>query len=51
VAAGADGLYVEVHPRPEEALSDSTTQLAPERAAELLRQVLAVHAAVAEGRP
>jgi 2-dehydro-3-deoxyphosphooctonate aldolase (KDO 8-P synthase) len=51
VAAGADGLYVEVHPRPDEALSDSATQLDPERAAGLLRQAMAVHAALAGARP
>lgn len=38
VAAGADGLYLEVHMNPAEALSDSTTQLEPARAADLLRQ-------------
>ncbi len=40
VAAGADGVYVEVHPRPDEALSDSATQLDPERAESLLRSLL-----------
>ena len=30
VAAGADGLIVEVHPRPEEALSDGPQSLRPE---------------------
>lgn len=49
VAAGADGLYLEVHPDPPRALSDSTTQLDPERAARLLRSVLAVHRALAAG--
>jgi 2-dehydro-3-deoxyphosphooctonate aldolase (KDO 8-P synthase) len=48
VAAGADGLYLEVHPDPPHALSDSTTQLDPGRAALLLRSVLAVHRAVPE---
>ncbi|HSM13335.1 MAG TPA: 3-deoxy-8-phosphooctulonate synthase [Thermoanaerobaculia bacterium] len=36
VAAGADGVFVEVHPRPEQALSDRETQLDPERAERLL---------------
>ncbi len=46
VAAGADGLIVEVHPRPEEALSDGAQSLRPERFQELVRQVAAVAAAV-----
>jgi 3-deoxy-7-phosphoheptulonate synthase len=36
VAAGADGLLVEVHPRPEEALSDGMQSLKPERFATLM---------------
>ena len=46
VAAGADGVFLEVHPRPEEALSDSTTQLPPERAEALLRSLVAVRGAL-----
>ena len=46
VAAGADGVFLEVHPRPDEALSDSTTQLPPERAETLIRSLLAVHASL-----
>ncbi len=48
VAAGADGLYLEIHPRPDQALSDSTTQLEPERAEALLRGALAIRAALRE---
>ena len=43
VAAGADGVYLEVHPRPDEALSDRTTQLEPERAERLIASLLTVH--------
>jgi 3-deoxy-7-phosphoheptulonate synthase len=39
VAAGADGLLVEVHPEPERALSDGMQSLAPEEFADLMRQV------------
>lgn len=46
VAAGADGLMVEVHPRPEEALSDGRQSLKPERFAELVCQVKAVAEAI-----
>ena len=46
IAAGADGLIVEVHPRPENALSDGGQSLKPERFAELVKQVSAIAAAV-----
>jgi 3-deoxy-7-phosphoheptulonate synthase len=36
VAAGADGLLIEVHPKPEEALSDGMQSLKPERFATLM---------------
>jgi 3-deoxy-7-phosphoheptulonate synthase len=39
IAAGADGLIVEVHPRPEEAWSDGAQSLKPDRFAELVKQV------------
>jgi len=48
VAAGADGLYLEVHPRPAEALSDSATQLDPDRAIALLRQALEIRRAITD---
>jgi 3-deoxy-7-phosphoheptulonate synthase len=45
VAAGADGLIVEVHQNPELALSDGAQSLKPERFAEMVRQVrLIAHA-------
>ncbi len=46
IAAGADGLIVEVHPRPEEALSDGAQSLKPERFARLVREAQAIAAAV-----
>ena len=49
VAAGADGLLIEVHPRPEEALSDGPQSLKPERFARLMDRVRRVAEAV--GRP
>jgi 3-deoxy-7-phosphoheptulonate synthase len=39
VAAGADGLLIEVHPRPEEALSDGPQSLKPEKFVALMRRV------------
>jgi 3-deoxy-7-phosphoheptulonate synthase len=46
VAAGADGLLVEVHPRPAEALSDGPQSLKPERFAEVMAQLRRVAQAV-----
>ncbi len=42
IAAGADGLMVEVHPSPEEALSDGGQSLKPERFAGLVKKTAAV---------
>jgi 3-deoxy-7-phosphoheptulonate synthase len=39
VAAGADGLIIEVHPRPAEALSDGEQSLAPDAFAELMARL------------
>jgi 2-dehydro-3-deoxyphosphooctonate aldolase (KDO 8-P synthase) len=51
VAAGADGLYLEVHPDPPRARSDAATQLEPERAARLLATALAVRGALDGSAP
>ena len=51
VAAGADGVFLEVHPRPDTALSDRETQLDPVRAERLLGDLLAIRAALSGGRP
>lgn len=39
IAAGADGLILEVHPQPDQALSDGQQSLKPERFAELVAKV------------
>ena len=39
VAAGADGLMIEVHPRPEEALSDGAQSLTFKKFAELMAKL------------
>lgn len=46
VAAGADGLIVEVHPDPENALSDGAQSLKPERFSALMDELRAVSEAV-----
>jgi len=48
IAAGADGLIVEVHPDPERALSDGDQSLTPEAFAAMMRQLEGF--AVAAGR-
>jgi 3-deoxy-7-phosphoheptulonate synthase len=42
IAAGADGLLIEVHPNPDEALSDGGQSLKPEKFYELVIQVKAI---------
>jgi 3-deoxy-7-phosphoheptulonate synthase len=46
VAAGADGLIVEVHPHPEKALSDGAQSLTPPEFEELMRQVRGIAGAI-----
>lgn len=46
VAAGADGLIIEVHPNPEEAMSDGEQSLYPENFASLMKQIEKVAEAV-----
>jgi 3-deoxy-7-phosphoheptulonate synthase len=46
VAAGADGLIVEVHPDPDKAASDGAQTLTPGQFAEMMTQVKAIAAAV-----
>jgi 3-deoxy-7-phosphoheptulonate synthase len=46
VAAGCDGLLIEVHPRPEEALSDGAQSLLPEKFTELMEELAKIAQAV-----
>jgi 3-deoxy-7-phosphoheptulonate synthase len=46
IAAGADGIIVEVHPRPEKALSDGHQSLTPAEFEGLMRQVRVIAGAV-----
>ncbi len=46
VAAGADGLLIEVHPDPDRALSDGAQSLRPEQFEELMRQLRLIAPAV-----
>ncbi len=50
VAAGADGVFLEIHPEPARALSDRETQLPPERAERLLAELLAIRGALSDLR-
>jgi 3-deoxy-7-phosphoheptulonate synthase len=46
VAAGADGLIIEVHPKPEEALSDGPQSLLPAQFTQLMKELKLVARAV-----
>jgi 3-deoxy-7-phosphoheptulonate synthase len=46
VAAGADGIIIEVHPRPEEAMSDGGQSLKPEKFARLVEEMKLIAEAV-----
>ena len=48
VAVGADGLIIEVHPCPEEALCDGAQALTPSQYMELVSQVRALHELISE---
>jgi 3-deoxy-7-phosphoheptulonate synthase len=46
IAAGADGLLIEVHPDPDHAVSDGAQTLTPPQFAEMMQQVRLIAAAV-----
>ena len=46
VAAGADGLIVEVHPDPDHALSDGAQTIRPDQFTEMVEQVRAIAKAI-----
>ena len=46
IAAGADGLILEVHPRPEDAISDGRQTLTPDHFARLVHEMRAIAQAV-----
>jgi 3-deoxy-7-phosphoheptulonate synthase len=46
VAAGADGLLIEVHHDPDRALSDGAQSLKPEQFSDLMRQLRIIAPAV-----
>ena len=51
IAVGADGLIIEVHPRPEEALCDGAQALTPEQYRELYDQTKKIYEVTAEAVP
>jgi len=51
VAAGADGVMIEVHPRPQQALSDARQALLPAEFERLVPQLVAIHDIVRAGVP
>jgi 3-deoxy-7-phosphoheptulonate synthase len=51
LAAGADGLLIEVHPEPDRALSDGAQSLYPDQFAALMEELRAVAAAIGREIP
>jgi 3-deoxy-7-phosphoheptulonate synthase len=51
VAVGADGLIIEVHSKPEEALCDGSQALTPQQYLELVEQVQRIHDVVTDNMP
>ena len=51
IAAGADGLLVEVHSDPQHALCDGEQSLTPQEFQQMMREVAAVAVAVGRGEP
>ena len=51
IVAGADGLMIEVHPRPEEALSDGPQALMPDTFATLMEELRAMKAVLHQFNP
>ncbi|HPF62105.1 MAG: 3-deoxy-7-phosphoheptulonate synthase [Gemmatimonadetes bacterium] len=49
IAAGADGLLIEVHPNPERALSDGAQSLFPEQFERTMREVAAIAEVIGRG--
>ena len=49
VAAGADAVFMEVHPRPDEALCDGPNSLRLDRVEKLLKQLKQLHALINNG--
>jgi 2-dehydro-3-deoxyphosphooctonate aldolase (KDO 8-P synthase) len=49
VAAGCDGIFVETHPRPDEALSDGPNMIALDDLPDLIRICTCLHSALQEG--
>ncbi|MGI9090660.1 MAG: 3-deoxy-7-phosphoheptulonate synthase, partial [Gemmatimonadaceae bacterium] len=51
VAAGADGLIVEMHPEPDRALSDGAQSLYPDQFAQMMTELRAVATAIGRRIP
>jgi 3-deoxy-7-phosphoheptulonate synthase len=51
VAAGADGVLIEVHPEPDRALSDGAQSLYPDQFTQLVRELRAVATAIGRSIP
>ena len=50
VAAGADGVMIEVHPEPDRALSDGAQSLYPDQFTQLVGELRAITSAIGRDR-
>jgi 3-deoxy-7-phosphoheptulonate synthase len=48
VAAGADGIAVEMHPDPDKALTDAAQTIGPEAFTKMMKEIKAIHACLRE---
>lgn len=48
IAAGADGLILEIHPQPDLALTDAQQTIGPEAFAQIMKEITAIHKALLE---
>jgi 2-dehydro-3-deoxyphosphooctonate aldolase (KDO 8-P synthase) len=51
VAAGVDGIFVEVHPQPEKALCDASSQLHTDELEDFLKPLIEIHNLEVKYRP
>ena len=48
IAAGADGIIVEIHPHPDQALTDAQQTIDPQAFQKMMKEILAIHHAMAD---
>jgi hypothetical protein len=46
IAAGADGIIVEIHPKPDQALTDAQQTIGPEAFSQMMKEIHTIHQAL-----